>query len=76
MGKKRGAPTKTPDKRKTAIFLIRMTPADRQIIKRAGGQKPSAWAREVLLGAALKAANKRKAGDSNPSVKADPSGGL
>ena len=76
MAKKRGAPTKPPDERKTVIFPIRMTVAERDVISAAGGAKPSTWARKTLLSAATKAVNKRKAGDSNPSAQADPSGGV
>ncbi len=59
---------KPPERRKTAIFPIRLTAQEREIIGAAGGRKPSAWARRVLVNAALKATKKRKAGDSNPSA--------
>jgi hypothetical protein len=68
MGKKRGAPPKPSDQLKTVIFPIRMTIKEREIVSAAGGKKPSAWARKMLLNAALKATNKRKAGESNPSA--------
>jgi hypothetical protein len=56
MDNKRGAPVKPPDQRKSKLFAIRFTEAELEAVERAGGSKPSAWAREVLLRAA-----KRKA---------------
>jgi hypothetical protein len=72
MGKKRGAPTKPPESRKTKIFPVRVTEREYAWIEAASGNAtPSAWARKLLVSAA-----KRKAGDSNPSAKADPTEGL
>ncbi len=77
MAGKRGAPPKPPDKRKASIFPIRLTKGERALVESAAGDvKSSTWARKVLLSAALKITNKRKAGESNPSAYADPSSGL
>ena len=72
MGKKRGAPVKPPERRKTKIFPIRVTEREYAWIEEAAGDtKPSAWARKLVVDAA-----KRKVRDSNPSARTDPSGGL
>jgi hypothetical protein len=62
MGKKRGAPLKPPEKRKTELLPIRLTKEDRVLLKTIAVGKVSAWAREVLLRAArqrAKAAGRR-----------------
>ena len=48
----RGAPTKPPEERKSALLLIRLTEADKTLIESAADGKPATWARDVLVKAA------------------------
>jgi hypothetical protein len=48
----RGRPPKPPDEQRSELFTIRVTPDERSQIEKAGGEKPSIWARDVLLKAA------------------------
>jgi len=56
MEETRGRPPKPEGERRQTRFQIRLSPEELAAIERAGGSKPSTWAREVLLKAA-----KRKA---------------
>jgi hypothetical protein len=52
MEKKRGAPQKPPERRRTELLPIRLTRAERALVAVAADGKVSAWARGVLLRAA------------------------
>jgi hypothetical protein len=52
MEKQRGRPAKTDAERREILFPIRVNAAELEAIKEAGGDKPSTWARELLLRAA------------------------
>ncbi len=55
MGKKRGAPTKTPNRRKSNVVQIRLTDAEKaecETAAAADGLKMAAWARYALARAA------------------------
>jgi len=56
MANDRGRPPKPPKEKRAILFPIRVNEAELEEIKRAGGKKPSTWARDTLLRAA-----KRKA---------------
>ena len=52
MDKERGRPPKPPKEKRAILFPIRVNEAELEAIRRAGGEKPSTWARETLLRAA------------------------
>ena len=59
MKTKRGAPKKPPEKRKGNAVQVRLTEAERAACDEAAdlaGQKMSAWARDVMVRAAKRAA--------------------
>ena len=45
----RGRPPKEPSAKQSSRLVIKLTDAERAKIDAAGGQKVSAWARDVLL---------------------------
>jgi hypothetical protein len=49
VGKKRGAPTKPPENRKSTLVLIRFTRDQRDRLEAAADGNISAWARPILL---------------------------
>ena len=57
MKKKLGAPTKAPEERKSVLFVIRLTEAEKAAIDSAADGKASKWARAVLLRAAKRRQN-------------------
>jgi ribosomal protein L15E len=52
MEKERGRPLKPEAERRTILFPIRVNAAELEAIRKAAGNKPSTWARELLLKAA------------------------
>jgi hypothetical protein len=54
----RGRPAKADDERREVRFQIRLSQAELAQIERAGGDKPSTWARETLLKAAKRGARR------------------
>lgn len=44
-----GRPKKNPADSLSASLVIRMKPADRELIDNVGGSEPTVWAREALL---------------------------
>jgi hypothetical protein len=54
MEKERGRPPKPPAEKRGILFPIRVNETELETIRRAGGEKPSTWAREVLLRAAAR----------------------
>jgi len=52
MEKERGRPPKPPNEKRAILFPIRVNEAELEAIRRAGGEKPSTWARETLIRAA------------------------
>ena len=49
---KRGRPPLLESEKRKPAFLLKLTDAEHELIKRAAGEKVSTWAREVLLRAA------------------------
>jgi hypothetical protein len=58
MAKDRGRPPKPTNEKRAILFPIRVNEAELEAIKRAGGGKPSTWARDILLRAAARRKNK------------------
>ncbi len=56
MAKRRGAPEKPPEQRKTELLPIRLTKAEKALVDQAANGKVSAWARGILLRAARRKA--------------------
>ncbi|MHC4178944.1 MAG: hypothetical protein ACYSWU_15635 [Planctomycetota bacterium] len=52
MAKRRGAPQKPQQKRRTELLPIRLTKVEKTLVDQAADGKTSTWARGVLLRAA------------------------
>jgi len=77
MGKKRGAPTKPPEQRKSRIFPVRLTEEEFSLLNTAANGKTSAWAREILIRTAKQRIKAAERGGYDPvRAEADPSGRL
>jgi len=76
MDETRGRPPKPEKDRRKIRFQVRLSPAELEAIERAGGDKPSTWAREVLLKAAKRKVTAERGGYDPIRVDTDPSGSL
>jgi len=75
MGKKRGAPIKPPERRKSRIFPVRLTEEEFTLLTVAANGKVSRWARAVLIRAAKQRARAAERGGYDPiRAETDPSG--